>query len=440
MPSFTRTTATEKVARLRKRVRLLAGGTSASKTISIEMVLIDLSMSDYECSLCNQYGCLNDQHKKMGAYTMKPKLTSIVSESFPHLRRGAIRDFQNIMQDLGYWKDSRWNKSEFTYTFETGSKIEFFSADMPSKVRGPRRDRLFVNEANNVARESWEQLLLRTREIAFADWNPVAGFYMYDDYGLIDEPAGGVAPYAEDPDTDFLILTYKDNEALEAAIVKDIEKRRINKGWWRVYGQGIRGELEGKIFKNWKIIEEIPHEARLEVRGLDFGYARDKLAVCDIYKYNGGYIIDEMIARVGMLNRQAADTILNQADPNVLVIADSAEVKSIAEMAEYGVNIIGVQKVGGIGAQSGKQESFTNSAIQFVQSQQISITKRSTNFLDSYRNFMWQTDKEGTIIPKYDHYKSDEMMSVVYGFTNFAPRESDSVVHTSGNFADMWVD
>lgn len=438
MPNFTLTTATHKVAKLRKRVRLLAGGTSASKTISILMVLIDLAHTDYICTLCGQRGCQSEQHKRMNAWDMKPKLTSIVSESFPHLRRGAIRDFQNIMQDLGYWKDSRWNKSEFTYTFETGSKIEFFSADQPSKVRGPRRDRLFVNEANNVARESWEQLLLRTREIAYADWNPVAGFYMYDDYGLIDEPADGVEPYAEDPDTDFLILTYNDNESLEQAIVRDIEKRRINKAWWRVYGLGIRGELEGKIFRNWKIIDEIPHEARLESRGLDFGYARDPMALCDIYRYNGGYIIDELASRVGMLNRQTADLILNQEDPNVLTIGDSAESKSIAEMQEYGVNIVGVEKKGGKGMVSGKEESFTNWAIQHVQSQRISITKRSTNFIKSYRNFMWQTDKDGNIIPKYDHYMSDPMMAVVYGMTAFAPREVEQIEYTTGNFEEMW--
>lgn len=440
MPSFTRTTATEKVARMRKRFRFIAGGTSASKTISIEMVLIDLSMSDYKCKLCDQWGCLDDVHKKSGAFVMHPKLTSIVSESFPHLRRGAIRDFKNIMMDLGYWKQSRWNASTMTYTFETGSQIEFFSADQPSKVRGPRRDRLFINEANNVAKESFEQLALRTREIIFADWNPVAGFHLYDDYGLIDEPAGGVLPYAEDPDTEFLILTYRDNEALEEAIVRDIEKRRANKPWWRVYGKGIRGELEGKIFKDWKIIDEIPHEARLEVRGLDFGYARDKLAICDIYRYNGGYIVDEVVSRVGMLNRQAADQILMQPDPNVLTIADSAELKSIAEMQEYGVNIIGVQKVGtASGAISGNKESFTNSAIQFVQAQRMSVTKRSTNYIKSYRNFMWQTDKDGNIIPKYDHYMSDEMMSVVYGMTNFAPREAPQAQYSSGNFEEMWI-
>ena len=148
---FKATTATKKIVAMNKRIRLVAGGTSASKTISILLYLISRAQSD-----------------------TSPTLSSVVSESFPHLKRGAIRDFINIMEAHGYFEDGRWNKSESTYTFETGSKLEFFSADQPGKVRGPRRDRLFVNEANNVDKESWDQLLLRTREFAYADWNPVA--------------------------------------------------------------------------------------------------------------------------------------------------------------------------------------------------------------------------------------------------------------------------
>jgi len=361
---------------------------------------------------------------------MRPTLTSIVSESMPHLRKGAMRDFETILTSHHYWDDSRWNKTHSIYTFETGSQIEFFSADQPSKIRGPSRDRLFVNEANNIAQESWEQLLFRTREFAFADWNPVGDFFLYQDYQLDDDGE----PKSGDDRVDFLILTYKDNESLEATIVEDIERKAaLNPGWSRVYAEGKRGAMEGKIFKNWRIIDEIPHEARLEVRGLDFGYAQDPTALCDVYKYNGGYIIDELISRKGMLNRQIADVILNQDDPNVLTIADSAEPKSIAEMQEYGVNIVGVEKKGTAGA------NFTNSAIQFVQGQQISITKRSLNYLNSYRTFMWQTDKDGNIIPKYDHFNSDEMMSVVYAMTNFSPREDEATQeYTSGNFTSAW--
>lgn len=150
---FLRTTATEKLLDLTKRVKGVSGGTSAGKTIAILQILIDLALSD-----------------------PKPTMTSVVSESMPHLKRGAMRDFLNIMQDLGYFVRDRWNKSEFTYTFESGSKLEFFSADQPSKVRGPRRQRLFMNEANNLPLETFDQLEVRTSSSIWLDWNPVGEF------------------------------------------------------------------------------------------------------------------------------------------------------------------------------------------------------------------------------------------------------------------------
>jgi phage terminase large subunit len=308
---YAQTTATKKVKALNKRIRVVCGGTSASKTISILLYLIAMAQSD-----------------------KTPTLTSIVSESFPHLRRGAMRDFLNIMQEHGYFNENLWSKTDYTYTFETGSKIEFFSADMPSKVRGPRRDRLFMNEGNNIAYESWDQLLIRTKEFAFLDYNPTNEFWFYTEI------------LGKRDDVDFITLTYKDNEALDKNIVSEIESHKLNAAWWKVYGLGQLGEVEGKIFTNWKIIDEIPHEARLVVRGLDFGYARDPDALCDIYYYNGGYIIDELVYRVGMKDRQLADVILNQPDPNVLTIGDSADKKAIDLLREYGVNIIGVDKKG----------------------------------------------------------------------------------------------
>lgn len=391
---YRRTTATEKLLTLKKRNRLVAGGTSAGKTIAILQILIDY------------------------AETVPGQLISVVSESFPHLRRGAMRDFQNIMQSTDkdrisrwdYYGEACWSKTDYTFTFFNGSRIEFFSADQPGKVRGPRRDVLFVNEANNVPKEAWDQLVLRTRQFAFADWNPVANFYLYDDYGLHDEGHIG----SDDDDTDFMILTYQDNEGLEAAIVKEIQKRAaLNKAWGRVYAEGIRGELEQKIFKDWAIIDEIPHEASLEVAGMDFGYAQDPTVLVDIYYYNGGYIIDEQIYRVGLKDNEAANQILNGPTPNKLIIGDSADKQKIDLLYGMGLNIIGVEKKGYGG------DKFTNAAIGFVQNQRVSITKRSTNVIKSYRNFMWQTDKDGNIIPKYDHYMSDGMMAVVYGMTNF---------------------
>lgn len=356
--AYIETTATKKVKALNQRIRLLAGGTSASKTISVLLYLIARAQMD-----------------------KTPTLTSIVSESFPHLRRGAMRDFLNIMQDHKYFKDDQWSKTDFTYTFETGSKIEFFSADQPSKVRGPRRDRLFVNEANNVPKEAWEQLLLRTRGFAFADWNPVTDFYMYEDYIDNEDTMTTHIPEAQ-----FIILTYKDNEALDANIVAEIERRSENKQWFRVYGQGKRGEVEGRIYKDWKLdLEEIPHNARLERRGLDFGYSVDPAALVDVYYYDDGYILDEQLYQKGMHNQQIADLIKNLKDPQTLLIADSAEPKSIDELKLYGINVVGAEKGAGSISQG----------INFVQSKRISVTKRSTNIIKEYRNYMWRFDKDG---------------------------------------------
>ena len=226
--SYSITTAVRKIIKLQKRIRAIQGGTSAGKTVGIIEYLIDLAQRDEI-----------------------PTITSIVSESFPHLKRGAILDFLSILQQQGYFKDQRWNKTDYTYTFETGSKIEFFSVDQPGKVRGPRRDRLFINEANNISYDTFDQLEVRTKEFIFLDWNPVSEFWYYD-------------KVANREDVEHLILTYKDNEALDKRIIEAIELRRERKGWGKVYGEGQLGEVEGKIYPDWQIVDEVPHYARLE--------------------------------------------------------------------------------------------------------------------------------------------------------------------------------
>jgi phage terminase large subunit len=303
------------------------------------------------------------------------------------------------MQEHGYYDDNLWNKTDYTYNFETGSKIEFFSADQPSKVRGPRRDRLFVNEGNNVHKEAFEQLLIRTKEFAFIDWNPVNEFYMYEEY------------IGKRDDVEFLTLTYKDNEALDQAIVQEIESRKGNKNWWLVYGLGQLGEVEGKIYKDWKIIDELPHEARLEGYGLDFGYSNDPSALVGVYYYDGGYIVDEVMYQKGMTNKQIADTINNQ--PLGLVVADSAEPKSIDEIMSYGVNITPANKGQGSVAQG----------IQWVQDQRMSVTKRSTNVIKEYRNYMWKTDRDGKILNEPDHTWSHSMDAIRYRLEALKPHE-----------------
>lgn len=358
--TYKSTTAVSKILEMKKRLKIIQGGSSAGKTIAILLILIDIAQSSKE-----------------------KILISIVSESFPHLKRGAIRDFLNIMEGHGYYKEANWNRTDFIYNFETGSQIEFFSADNADKVRGPRRDILFLNEANNIPYETYTQLAIRTNQDIYIDYNPVAEFWVHTD--LIPSI-----------DHDFVILTYKDNEGLPQAIVQELESRIGRKGWWQVYGLGQLGEVEGKIYKDWQIIDSIPHEARLERRGLDFGYTNDPSAIIDVYYYNGGYILDEILYKKGQSNRQLADVILN-TEKDCLVIADSAEPKSIDEIKLYGVNIFPAVKGSG----------SISTGIQFVQGQKISVTKRSVNLIGEYRNYLWKIDKNGKIINEpeggYDH-------------------------------------
>jgi phage terminase large subunit len=373
---FQQTSATKKIVNLKQRIRAVCGGTSASKTVSIELYLINLAQND-----------------------RKPTLTSIVSESIPHLKRGAIRDFKNILQEHRYWKDSQWNATDSVYTFETGSKIEFFSSDNGDKLRGARRDRLFINEANNVTKDAFDQLEVRTKEFVFLDWNPTNEFWFYTEILNIR------------PDIEFITLTYKDNEALDKRIVESIEARKSNKSWWQVYGEGKLGEVESKIYKDWLIIDDIPHEARLERYGLDFGYANDPSSIVAIYRYNSGFILNEITYQHGLSNRQIAD-ILKNLD-SALVIADSSEPKSIDEIKSYGLNIIGATK--------GKDS--VRHGIQCVQDQKISVTKRSLNIIKEYRNYLWMTDKDGKILNVPEHIFSHSMDAIRYGLSNYQPKK-----------------
>ncbi len=309
------------------------------------------------------------------------------------MRRGAERDFLNILKEHQYFVDKQWDKTNHIYTFETGSKIEFFSVDQSEKVRGARRDRLFINEANNVPFMAFEELEVRTKEFIFLDYNPTSEFWLFTE----------VIP--KRTDVEQIILTYKDNEALSKEIINSIEQRKERKDWWQVYGLGQLGEIEGKIYKEWQIISDIPHEARLEAYGLDYGYTNDPTSIVAIYYYNGGYITDEICYQRGLSNKEIADILKNQSQATI--VPDSAEPKSNDELKTYGLTIIPAEK---------GQDSVRN-GIQLVKSQRMSITQRSTNIIKEYRNYLWEVDKDGKILNVPEHEFSHSMDAIRYGLS-----------------------
>jgi phage terminase large subunit len=351
-----RTTAINKILKLKKRIKIIQGGTSAGKTFGIIPILIDKAATNPNIEI------------------------SIVAESIPHLRRGALKDFLNIMKWTNRFFDDRFNKSLLRYEFANGSYIEFFSADDSSKLRGARRDILYINECNNVTFESYNELSIRTKQEIYLDFNPANEFWVHTE--LKDES-----------DSDFLILTYQDNEALDERIVKEIEKNRDKAktssywdNWWRVYGEGLIGMLEGVVFSNWKIIDKIPEDARLLGVGLDFGFTVDETAIIEVYNYNGQRILNEICYQTGLVNTEIAKKL----QKNVIVYADSSEPKSIEEIRRTGQLIKGVTK----------GNDSINFGIQIMQSQDYLVTSKSTNLIKELRSYCWDKDKTGKQLNK----------------------------------------
>ena len=346
-----RTTAVNKIIALKKRIKIIQGGTSAGKTFGIIPVLISKAANTPNLEI------------------------SIVAESIPHLRRGALKDFINIMKWTSRFFEGRFNKSLLRYDFGNGSYIEFFSADDSSKLRGARRDILYINECNNVTFEAYNELSIRTKREIYLDFNPANEFWVHTELKHED-------------DSDFLILTYKDNEALDERIVKEIEKNRAKAttssywaNWWRVYGLGEIGMLEGVVFSNWKTIDTIPNEAKLIGYGLDFGFTNDPTAIIEIYNYNGQRIVNEIVYQTGLVNNE----ISKKLQKNVIAYADSSEPKSIEEIRRTGQLIKGVTK----------GQDSVNFGIQIMQSQSYLVTAQSTNLIKELRAYCWDRDKTG---------------------------------------------
>jgi phage terminase large subunit len=366
--SFQHTTAIKRIRRMTARKKVIQGGTSAGKTYAILAVLIHI------------------------AAKAKTEI-SVVSESIPHLRRGAMKDFGKVMQWTNRWRDEGWNKTLLTYTFANGSTIEFFSADQEAKLRGARRQVLYINEANNIDFEAYHQLAIRTSEAIYIDFNPVSEFWAHTEV-------------LAEQDSELIVLTYRDNEALPATIRDDIEAAQVKAAtstywanWWKVYGLGEVGSLQGVVFDDWKQVDGIDFAGdKLVAIGLDWGYTNDPTAVVAVYKRGSAILLHELLYQNGLTNQDIADHLrklgIGRSWP---IIADSAEPKSIEEVHRLGFNIHPATK----GA-----DSIRNS-IDILKRQPLLVTRESTNLIKELRNYTWDTDKTGASlgvpIDRYNH-------------------------------------
>lgn len=367
---FKRTSAVNKIRQLTKRIRIIQGGTSASKTFSILAVLIDYAVKNPHTEI------------------------SIIAESIPHLRRGAMKDFLKILRWTNRYDESCLNKSLLTYTMKCGSVFDFFSADDSSKLRGARRDILYMNECNNMTFDAYNELSIRTKKHVFLDFNPVNEFWVHSEL-------------KDDPNADFIILTYLDNQALDDSIIQQIENNKKKAltsnywaNWWKVYGEGQIGMLEGVVFSNWQTIDLIPTEARLLGIGLDFGYTNDPTSAVAVYKWNDKRILKELFYQTGMLNGDIA----NALPKDTLIYADSAEPKSIEEIRRRGLQIYPATK--------GKDS--ISYGIDLMQQQQYLVTSESTNVIKELRGYCWDVDKTGKQLNKPQGGKDHAIDAIRY--------------------------
>lgn len=336
------------------KARVIAnkGGTRSSKTYSVMQLLVTIAK-----------------------IRQTPVFINVVSETLPHLRRGAYKDFKEIIgnEEIAITE----NKTELTAIFPNGSTIEFFSVDNWGKVKGSRRDILFINECNRIDYEAYRQLAVRTTQTIFLDWNPDNEFW-YEEH------------IANRETTAEIHSTYLDNPYLDKAQIDEIESNKNNGQWWRVYGLGLTGYIEGTIYRPFIQIDELP-EAKgrmMHVYGLDFGYSNDPTALLDIYIDRNAKKIycDELIYEAGLLNSDIARRMAEQGiSKTTEIFADAAEPKSIDELGRrgYRYNVKPAYKKDML------------SQIQFIQQFDIYVTKTSLNVIRESRQYRWKEDKEG---------------------------------------------
>jgi len=353
---FKRTTAINKILKLRKKIKVLQGGQSAGKTFGILPVLID----------------------KAGKV---PGLRiDVVSCTYGHLELGAISDFKNIMMSTNNWSNNNWHDTKHKYTFDNGSFIRFIAIDKPGKARGPRRDILYVNECNLIPFETYLNLAERTNNDIYLDFNPTHEFWVHTEV-------------LKDIDSEFIILTFKDNEALHPNIVKNMlkmqEKAKTSTYWanrWKVYGLGLVGRLEGVIFDTIEKIKDIPKDAKLIGYGLDFGYSNDPSTLIAVYEWGDKIILHELLYRKGMTPTDLAKefNILN-IDKSKMIYADSSQPASIEEIKRYGFKIKGADKGPG----------SINYGISLLMDKELLITETSENLIIEFSLYSWAKDSEG---------------------------------------------
>lgn len=364
---FIRTTAINKIRALKARKKVIQGGTSSGKTYGIIPILIDRAAKQSRLSI------------------------TVVAESIPAIKMGALKIFRDVMIDTRRWVDSRYNGTDRIYTFGNGSQIQFTSFDSEGKAKAAgKRDILFINEANHIHYNIADALMIRSKE-TYIDYNPDNEFWAHTEI-------------LKEPNSEFLLLTYKDNEGLPPETLEDIlikvDKAFIDKNkiwndpnnikseywrnWVKVYVEGEIGSLQGTIF-NFNIVNDIPTDAELLGYGMDFGFTNDPTTLVALYKFNKEIYVKELIYERNLRNEQILQRAISAGvNMDYTTYCDDADPKTRSEL-----NYLGWRNC------TKANKDHVNASIELVQGFTLNVTADSINLIKELRNYRWAVDKAG---------------------------------------------
>lgn len=370
------TTAYERIEAITKRIAVIQGGARAGKTIAVLLVLLDLS------------------------FEAKNSIISIVTDSYPNLEKGAMRDWTKILQSLNYERYFKINLSKHTWTnLISGTIVEFFSCDADDAL-GAARDYLFVNEANRINYETFSQLELRTTQRIWIDFNPVNEFWAHKEI------------VGKRDDYEFIKLTYKDNESIPENVLASLLQRRGDgtSNWWRVYGLGEIGSLEGNVYSGWLPADKMDDKVdmRLVRYGLDFGFKNDETGLVAVYeREDGSYYVEEKLYKTGMLGSHYGKAFDEMGlDKSVLMVADSARPEIIAEIRQAGYRCVPADKGAG----------SVLKGIDYVS--QAKIYYDGKNLEREYLTYAWKKRKSGEILDEPNDGNDHLLDALRYSFAD----------------------
>lgn len=327
------------------------GGTSSGKTYAILQALCSKAISE------------------------RGQVITVAGQDIPNLKSGALRDMETIVDTSPQLRAlvTAYNKTERTYTFRSGSIIEFKSYDDGQDAKSGKRDYLFVNEANGIPYEVYTELEMRTRKQVYIDYNPNEEFWVHAH--VLSDPATRlfISDHRHNP-----FLSERQHQRIEALKDKDEEL-------FKVYARGLTGKIEGLIFRNYVIVDSIPEGAELIAYGLDFGFTNDPTGLLAVYRLNGELYLDEMLYETGLTNQAICERMIAQGVSKYIeIVADSAEPKSIAEISNMGFRVMPADK---------GPDSVKNS-IDIIKRFKLNVTRRSTNLRKELGSYKWKV-KDG---------------------------------------------